>query len=371
LKRPEKNTGLWALFVLMGIFAVAGAYQGCAESEPPVKITAILSLTGPGSNSAGVREAMQMAVEEVNAQGGVAGRSIALNIQDSRSDPKLAVNLFRRLEKDDPPDIYIAGLSSITSALAPLAEEHHVPLIGIVTTAQDVTKDRKWTFRFYFTAQIESTTAMHIISKLNIKELGLVYLDDPYGYSCYTHLKDKFESKKGRIKTVSFTKDTSDFNRQIDAVIKCPAIYMIGYVNHIRDFIPQVRKKGYQGIIIVGSGGANSNVRNLPAADKVYVAAPALYNPQYVYARQLRAKFQVRFRRELEHQDATGYDLIKLLAGLLSDISVNRENTQKRLLQGFAFPCAMGNINVAPGSNEINFDLLPGVINNGQIDYRF
>ena len=369
MKNSNSGRKASTALVCLGFFVLI--FQGCTESVPPVKIAAILSLTGPGSNSAGVREAMQMAVEEVNAQGGISGHRILLIVQDSRSDPEAAIKIFQRLETEKHPDIYISGLSSITLALSPLAEDRHVPLIGIVTSVPDVTKNRQWTFRFYFTSHAEAATAMNIAGKLNIKTLGMIYLNDPYGRSCFTLLKEKFDSNKWRLEGIAFNKKTVDFSPQIAYATKFPAIYMVGYVNHIRDFLPQLRTRGYQGAVIVASGGANSNVRNLPEANNIYVAAPALYNPQYVYARQLRQKFQNRFQRELEHQDAVGYDFIKLLAGLLNEIPVNRESIRTSLLQGFTFPCAVGNINVAPGSNDIQFDLLPGVINKGQIDYRF
>ncbi|MBT8339477.1 MAG: ABC transporter substrate-binding protein [Desulfatitalea sp.] len=343
----------------------------CGQDKAPFKIVANISLTGPGSSSAGIGEAMQLAVDEVNAMGGVSGRKIELIVEDNQSSPEVAVTLFRRVEAAHRPDIYISGLSSITKTLSPLAEANQVPLIGLITSAPEVTQNKKWTFRFYFTAYDEAETAMNILEKLQIDRLGVIYLDDPYGRSCHLLLSEKVKAAGGAVTATPFVRGQTDFSGQIVQVMDTQAVYLAGYVSHMTMLVPQLRTAGYAGEIICGSGGASSKVRRIAAAEGIYVAAPAIYNPQYIYARSLREKFYMRYGRELEHQDATGYDLIKLLAGLLDGKPIDRASIKKTLEQGFTYPSAMGNVTVPAGSHEINFELLPGRIKNAGIDYRF
>ncbi len=100
--------------------------------EEPIKIGAIISLSGPASNLVDVRDGMNSAADEVNSRGGINGRKIELIIADSKTKLQESKEAFNRIEATHHPIIYISTLSYVSTALSPLAEKNKVALIGLV-----------------------------------------------------------------------------------------------------------------------------------------------------------------------------------------------------------------------------------------------
>jgi branched-chain amino acid transport system substrate-binding protein len=116
----------------------------------PIKIGAILALSGNSATlGAGVRDGLQLAVDEVNKRGGVNGSKIDLIIEDSKSDPQTGVECFNRIENTHHPLFFVSQMSSVGIALAPLAEEKRVVLVGVAIAAVDFTRTREWVFRYW------------------------------------------------------------------------------------------------------------------------------------------------------------------------------------------------------------------------------
>lgn len=101
-------------------------------AEEPIRIGAVYSLSGWGAvgGSAELHGA-QLAVEEINAQGGIAGRPLELVVEDTQSNPARAVTAFKRLvEVEHVPAVLGPNWTEFSEALAPLAGFHRVPLLS-------------------------------------------------------------------------------------------------------------------------------------------------------------------------------------------------------------------------------------------------
>src|SRR5215208_958238 len=81
---------------------VAAATHAGAQAKEPLRIGAILSVTGPAS-FLGAPEArtLEMLVEDLNAQAGAAGRRIELVVKDTGGDPAKAVSFAKQLSEED------------------------------------------------------------------------------------------------------------------------------------------------------------------------------------------------------------------------------------------------------------------------------
>jgi len=142
LENKRSTLGIIAIIVIaIGL----GSFFFFEESfgRDPIKIGVTLSETGPGSGI-GIeeRDGMLMAVDEINARGGINGRPIELIIVDSESNPEKAKKDFLEIEETHAPLMYISSTSSISTAVAPLAEEREVVLM-IFATAREITVDKQ------------------------------------------------------------------------------------------------------------------------------------------------------------------------------------------------------------------------------------
>ena len=83
--------------------------------KEPIKIGAILSLSGPGGfYGEEARDGMLLAVDEINAWGGINGRYIELIIEDSKTKPQEGKEGFKSIEEAHHPLLYVSNLSSVS-----------------------------------------------------------------------------------------------------------------------------------------------------------------------------------------------------------------------------------------------------------------
>jgi branched-chain amino acid transport system substrate-binding protein len=115
--------------------------------KPPIKLGLITPLTGPLASYGKAQElVMKLAVEDVNARGGINGSPLQLDIQDSSTDPGQAVLLFRKFAGEG----YFAVLGPMTGTqwetVSPLANRIQMPAISVNAVKPGITI-RPWTIR--------------------------------------------------------------------------------------------------------------------------------------------------------------------------------------------------------------------------------
>ena len=108
-----------------------------AQSSEPIKIAALLPLTGGGgAYGPSMQRAAELVVNEVNAAGGVLGRKVQLLTEDDQTNPDAAVRAARKLiDADKVCAIVGTWASSVTTAVAPLCWENILPTCHIRATS--------------------------------------------------------------------------------------------------------------------------------------------------------------------------------------------------------------------------------------------
>lgn len=86
-------------------------------------MTSIITLSGFGSDMIDVRDAMQLAVDEVNESGGINGRELAIIVRDSESNPAVGAKKLRTLEEEVKPLLIVTTISSVSLEAAAVAEK--------------------------------------------------------------------------------------------------------------------------------------------------------------------------------------------------------------------------------------------------------
>ncbi len=339
------------------------------EKSRPVKIGAIISLTGPASHLIDVRDGIDLAVDEINRWGGINGRQIEIIIADSRSDPEEAKRVFAEMEATDPPLFYIATNSNIAMALAPQAAENRVALLGLVVAVAEFSRQNEWVFRYYTSAENEVEPALFVLKENKIRHLGILYQDEAYGRDLFSHISDEFEKNGGTVRGAAFSLKADDLAPQVAELLDQEAVFVAGFPNTMTSAIKQLRGASFSGILLAASGMSTPAGVATPEAEGVYVGAPLIYNTHFPFARRLAATFADRFARPLTHQAANGYDALQMVAGLLTNQELTRESVRNRLAGGFTYPGIFGEVETQPGSRDILFPLYPARIENGRLRY--
>lgn len=349
--------------------------------KKPILIGAILSVTGPSGptvEGTGVRDGMLFAVEEINSFGGINGSKIELVIEDAKINAESAKVIFQNMEAGPPagragrrPLLYISTHSSVSTALAPLFEENNVVLVATLATDPGVTKEKEWVFRYWPTAEVEMPALMTLLKTTGVKNLGVVYLDDEFGRSVFSGLVKEVGKTGGTVNGEPFSIRETDFTDEIAELTNYEGILGVGLPMHVKAIFKQLRDNDYKGNIFSTLAAADVSFHALPEANGVYITAPIIYNPTFLFAQGLKEKYEARFEKPFSYFAVTGYDLIKMLAALFEDEELSRENVKKLLEAGFTHPGALGTVDVAEGEHDMAFPIHPAQIIDGTVRYQY
>src|SRR5919106_148220 len=124
--------------------AVAGALLPWAAGAvaQSIKIGGIAPLSPPGGVQTGesLRDGMRVAVEELNAGGGLLGREVELIVEDTSGVPEKGVAAFERLAtREDVVAVTGSAHSAVCAAVGPIAHKHGIPFVAGECWADNVT----------------------------------------------------------------------------------------------------------------------------------------------------------------------------------------------------------------------------------------
>ena len=144
---------------------VQAAPEMTVKAKEPIKIGATLALTGSLSYI-GQQEynGMQMAVDEINANGGVNNQKLQLIVEDNKGDPKEAVNTVNKLLQTDNPDIMFSAFTGITQAVKQQIFDSG-KIFFYVSTVPTIAQENQYTFRDYFDAYDAGTAITQEVAK--------------------------------------------------------------------------------------------------------------------------------------------------------------------------------------------------------------
>lgn len=179
--KRHRSSGSWAT-VFVAAVAFAASTAPLRAQDEPYKIGLSGALTG-GDAILGQtqREGVELAVDEINAKGGINGRTVELIVEDEANDPSRMAEIAQRFITRDSVDAIIGGTNDGTAqVLAQVAEQAEVPLIIPFANGDQITKGRKWSFQ----VDVASTTFVDAISERAAKEfekIGIIYDDNAFG----------------------------------------------------------------------------------------------------------------------------------------------------------------------------------------------
>lgn len=241
---------------------------GTALQAENVKIGVLAPLTGfAASDGASVKNAIKLAVDAVNASGGVLGKQVEAVIYDDAADPKQASALARKLIEQDQVKAFVAGSYSMPSrAVAPLFNDEKIPLVAAYAVHPDVTAGGKYTycFRNGFLGAVEGKASAYTCVKLlKGKKIAVLTSDNDFGKEMATGFKAFMDGPGGKgAKVVSYQtypmseKDYKPYLSRIKGE-NPDVIFSGGYYFQSGPMVKQAREMGITAQF-VGEEGADS-----------------------------------------------------------------------------------------------------------------
>ncbi len=169
--------GPWA-FILICFLIGTGVFilTGCGNREP-IRLGFVAELTGRQAEL-GVQErnGVQMAIEKINASGGIAGRRIELVARDDLGTPEGAGNADRELIRMGVAAIIGHATSGQTIAGLPVVNEAHVVMLSPTTSTTELSGKDDYLFRVVQTLSDRAKgLARHIYQHRGVTRLAVIY----------------------------------------------------------------------------------------------------------------------------------------------------------------------------------------------------
>lgn len=268
----KKNVLLSLAFALA--VACALSFAGCAKADTgTIKIGGIYPLSG-GVAVYGVeaKNGVEMAVEEINAAGGIDGRMVELIAEDDEGNPEKTVNAYKKLTAKDQVKIIIGSLTSgCTQAITSLAQAQKVVVVAPAATMASITDAGNFIFRVCFIDPFQGTVGAKFASaNLGSKKAAVLYdVGNDYSVGLFDNFKIAFEAAGGTVVAAeSYNTGDKDFNAQLTKIKNAApdVVYLPDYYSTVALIAKQLRAQGITAPI-VGADGWGGIVDN--AGDEV------------------------------------------------------------------------------------------------------
>lgn len=313
------------------------------------KIGSILSVTGPAAFlGEDMKAGMELAIEEINAKGGVGGRKIEWVFYDAESQTAKGINATKRLLTQDRVDMIVGGgnMSGMALAMVPMAEKAGIPFISTEGSMQIVTpvEERKWIFKSTVDDDQVMERLADYFAKKKIGKVAFLADASGFGQSAVAQMQKTAASRGLDVIYESFNPSDTDLTPQLTRIkdsgagaIICWTVTPAGVV-----FIKQAQQLGLDKLTLIHSYGfvdqrymelAGDAAKNLLLVSVKFPVGKDLPDSDPSKARILAVTkaFEQKFGRKPNQFVAQTYDAIYLAAQALEKGGQDKEKVRTAL----------------------------------------
>ncbi|MFB4309474.1 ABC transporter substrate-binding protein [Actinomadura sp. GTD37] len=316
--------------VIAALTALALSATACGSSDSDTSDASsgdtytigVLNSTTGALGAVGQQEAkgMRLAVEEINAAGGVKGRKLKLAEVDDQGSVNLTTAGFKKLATDTKVPIVIGpGISANAKAVAPLADQYGVTQILLVAQP-DVANGTEHVFQTPLPGKANSEAMVAYAKSKGVKNAAIIWANNPYGQAGDTDVSNA--AKAAGISIVNsegFDPGKFDFTAQAGKAAgkKPDAIFLYGAGGSSDALVlKSVGATGYTGHIIGDLTYSADFIPETagPAADKVVSLTAVNYGAPEPETKKFLDAYRAKFGDEATVLGAYAYVAVKLAA---------------------------------------------------------
>ncbi len=344
-----------SLRLLLILAVAAGASVFAAET---IKIGEYASLTGKAASlGQASHNGTLLAVEQINAAGGVLGRKLELISEDTQSKAGESSTAVRKLiSRDKVVAILGEVVSSRSIEAAPVCQTMKVPMISPASTAPEVTAVGNYIFRACFIDPFQGPVmAKFALETLKVKRVGLILTNSSaYSVGLAKYFKESFVAGGGVIAVEkNYSDGDKDFKAQLTAIkaAKVDAIFNPGYYAEGALIVRQARDLGITVPIFGGDSWEAEELIGLggKAMEGAYLCSHYSFEDPSPRVREFVAAYRKRFGSGAapDSNASLGYDSVLLLVDAIQRAgSADRTRIRDALAQTKNFDAVTGRITI-------------------------
>ena len=312
------------------LFAAAAFLAGCgkpssgtAPAGGVIKVGEFASLTGSeatfGQSS---HKGTALAVDDLNAAGGVLGRKIQLLTEDDQSQAGQPATVVRKLISSDGVAAILGEVASSKSLeAAPICQQNKIPMISPSSTNPKVTGTGDYIFRVCFIDPFQGTV-MANFGRKTLKLQNVAVLTDvksDYSLGLAKFFKQSFIADGGKIvMEQNYSGGDKDFNAQLTAIkaTNPDGIFLPGYYTEVGLIVLQARQLGITVPVFGGDGWESSSLVPIgkQALEGCYFSTHFSPEDASPAVQTFVKEFKAKFNETPDAMAALGYDSAVILA---------------------------------------------------------
>jgi branched-chain amino acid transport system substrate-binding protein len=267
---------------LMSAAIALSAVFGTARAAD-IKLGAAEALSGGAAQyGTAIRNGFLLALDEINAAGGVGGNKLVLVVEDEQGKKEEVANVFKKLFfQDNVLMTFGPTLSNSAASGDPIAQAAKVVVFGTSNTADGITTIGDYVFRNSVTeADVLPETLKLAVKKSGVKKVAVLYgNDDVFTKNGYDVFKKALEDQKIPVTTTeTYAKGDVDFKAQLTKIkaTSPDALVLSALIAEGAPIMVQARQLGLNVPVIGGNGMNSTKVFDLAkgASDGLYVGSP-------------------------------------------------------------------------------------------------
>lgn len=336
--------------------------EGETASEGDVVIGVLQDITGVTSTLGKmVEEGAKWAADEINAAGGINGRQIKVVTYDTKADVQEAINAFNRMCTTDKVSAIIGPpVANIAIAIAPISEQHNVPVLQFAIDDRATIKDDGTPYKNMFLFQPSAKQqgaimANFAIQEQGLKKFGIIYnQSNAYSVSLIDPFKAAAEELGAEIVAeVPYQPNDKDFKTMLSKLVSAgaEAIYAPNYTQELILIVQQARAIGFDGRLICGLDACPPFPELCgPEADGVlYINNITETEPQI---QDIIEAYKDKTGNDATNKFFLGYDVMKILAKIIEEVGDDPVAIRDAVENLTGYEGLTGNITIDPSTHQ-------------------
>jgi branched-chain amino acid transport system substrate-binding protein len=338
------------------------------------------SMTGPQATfGQSTHNGIMMAVDEINAKGGINGRKIKVITEDDQSKQDEAATAVTKLISQNNVIAVLGEVASSASiAAAPICQANKVPMITPSSTNPEVTKKGDYIFRICFTDDYQGHSLGEYVAKtLGVKRAAILTdVKSDYSQGLGHFFEERFTALGGQIVAkASYANGDSDFKSQLTSVKAAnpEVLFVPGYYTDIGQIATQSKDLGMNQPLVGGDGWESPKLIEIggKSLEGSYYSNHYFYGDPAPLVRDFVQKYKDRYGATPDALAALGYDAARVLGDSLTRSGgKGGKDLRDAIAATKGFAAVTGAITIGPERNAIGKKLVIEEIRNGQLTLK-
>lgn len=327
---------------------------GCSKKEPQskeIKFGASFPLTGDvASYGQKAKRGIELAVENVNSQGGLLGTRVVIDFQDDRNDKKEAVNIVTKFVNIDKVTVIFGSAgSTVTLAVVPIANRGKVVLISPISSSVQLSKEGGlYFFRTCPADDLQAEILTNWVKEHGAKNVVVVYTNNSWGKPLAEGFEENFKKLGGKVLLAEGVDEGSSDFRTIVSKIKshqnADAVVSPTYPKEGGIFVRQMKEAGATIPLYGGDNWGSPEFLTTAgdAAENVYYTAPS-EGTSSEYAR-FAQEYRNKYGEDPDVFSAYAYDAATVVFEAIKQCQCTKSEKIREALLSISFEGVSGKI---------------------------